>query len=179
MVYEEKLLSKGQSAKNLLGYCSFSLCDNNFTTHSATMIRFQVSVSFPVIHVTSVLLNPFLSKQTPNMATCGQNDSNYLFHPAQLPWLHLCSFTKFLKCSESENTSHVWVWRHVLVRYQRAAEQKHACPSKKGLPEASPQPLGALFDRLELPIHNSWQNTWELECKAFVLLSICTVFFLK
>lgn len=85
MVYEEKLLSKGQSAKNLLGYCSFFLCDNNFTTHNVTMIRFKVSVSFPVLHVTSALLDSFLSKQTPNMAKCGLNDSNYFFHPAQLP----------------------------------------------------------------------------------------------
>lgn len=40
----------------------------------------------------------------------------------------------------------MWVWCHVLVRYRIAAEQKHACPSKKGLPEATHQPLGALFD---------------------------------
>lgn len=57
VVYEEKLLSKGQSANHLLVYCSVSLCGYNFTTHKVTMIRFKVSVSFPVIQVTSALLN--------------------------------------------------------------------------------------------------------------------------
>lgn len=163
MVYEEKLLSKGQSAKNLLGYCSYSLCDNNCITHNATMIRFKVSVSFPVSHVTSV--TEFFSWASRHQTLQHVGKMTVITSFTQLSFhsytcVALQSFSSVVKVK----TSHVWVWCHVLVRYQIAAEQKHACPSKKGLPESNHQPLGALFDLLELPIHNSWQNTWELEC---------------